>query len=331
MYQRPGLRVLVVLLAVFGLLGGALGAAPKVGEGMHIRAFIGGPEGDPFASLIQHGIEQARDELGPKVDIIYSNWDSDLLLKQVREAIAIKPDGMAVNGLPGHDALVPIARDMQAKGIHFNIIVVDTGDVHKEFGGGYFGVMDPYAQGKGMAEKAIKSFGLKSRDRVLVMGAWDLDQHVRESGVAETFEKAGCIVDKIAITHGAGGINSDPNLLTPILTAYQLAHPETKLWSFQGGNTLGQGPLYAKAAGLKPGKVKMIGFDLNESIISAFDQGYVQITSDQQPYYAGYLSIMSLVMTWKYGFSPIDVDTGSGLIDTTNYKLVAKLSKMGVR
>ncbi len=204
---------------------------------MHIRAFIGGPEGDPFASLIQHGIEQARDELGAKVDIIYSNWDSDLLLKQVKEAIAIKPDGMAINGLPGHDALVPIARDLQAKGILFNFIVVDSGNVHKDFGGGYFGVADPYAQGKGMAEKAIKSFGLKSKDRVLVMGAWDLDQHVRESGVADTFEKAGCTVDKITITHGAGGINSDPNLLTPILTAYQLAHPETKLWSFQGGNS----------------------------------------------------------------------------------------------
>jgi simple sugar transport system substrate-binding protein len=331
MNRRVGFRALVVLFAIFALLGGALGAAPKIGEGMHIRAFVGGPEGDAFASLIQHGIEQARDEFGAKVDIIYSNWDSDLLLKQLREAIAIKPDGMAVNGLPGHDALVPIARDMQAKGILFDVIVVDTGDVHKDFGGGYFGVGDPYAQGKGMAARAIKTFGLKTGDRVLVMGAWDLDQHVRESGVAETFEKAGCTVDRITITHGAGGINSDPNQLTPILTAYQLAHPDTKLWSYQGGVTFGQAGLYAKAAGLKPGQVKMIGFDLNEGVISAFDQGYAQMASDQQPYYAGYLSIMSLVMSWKFGFSPIEVDTGAGLIDTTNYKLVAKLSKMGIR
>ncbi|HUI72571.1 MAG TPA: substrate-binding domain-containing protein [Spirochaetia bacterium] len=331
MISRRNLRFLVVLLALVVLPGAMLTAQAKIGQGMYIRAFIGGPEGDAFASLIQHGIEQARADLGPKVDIIYSNWDSDLLLKQVREAIAIKPDGMAINGLPGHDALVPIARELQSKGILYNFIVVDSGDVHKEFGGGYFGVGDPYAQGKGMADRAIKSFGLKRGDRILVMGAWDLDQHVRESGVAETFEKAGCTVDRITITHGAGGINSDPNQLTPILTAYQLAHPETKLWSYQGGVTFAQAPLYAKAAGLKAGQVKMIGFDLNEGVISAFDQGYIQIASDQQPYYTGYLSIMSLVMTWKFGFSPIEVDTGAGLIDTSNYKLVAKLAKMGIR
>jgi len=309
-------------------------AAPTTGkwcDGMHIRALIGGPEGDAFASLIQHGVERARDDLGPTVDIIYSNWDSDLLLRQAREAIAVKPDGIAINGLPGHDALVPLAKDMQDAGIRFNLIVVDTGDVHKEFGGGYFGVYDPYAQGAGMAAKAIKDFGLKSGDRVLVMGAWDLDQHVREDGVAKTFEKEGITVDKITITHGTGGINSDPNQLTPLLTAYQLAHPDAKLWSFQGGITLAQAELYAKAAGLKPGDVKMIGFDLNEGVMDGFKKGYIQIASDQQPFLTGYQSIASLCLSWKYGFSPMEVDTGAGLVDTNNYQDVMKLSSMGIR
>jgi simple sugar transport system substrate-binding protein len=306
-------------------------AGDKWCQGMYIRALIGGPEGDAFASLLQHGVERARDDLGPKVDIIYSNWDSDLLLRQAREAIAIKPDGMAINGLPGYDALSTLVRDARADGILVNLIVVDTGNVHKEYGAGFFGVADPYAQGKAMADKAIKDFGITSGDRVLVMGAWDLDQHVREDGVAEAFEKVGATVDKITITHGAGGINSDPNLLTPLLTAYQLANPDTKLWSFQGGVTLAQAPLYAEAAGLEPGEVKMIGFDLNEGVIDAFRKGYVQIASDQQPFLTGYQSIASLCLSWKYGFSHFDVETGSGLVDTTNYENVAELSEMGIR
>ncbi len=303
----------------------------KWAEGMHIRALIGGPAGGAFASLLQHGVEAARDDFGPKVDIIYSNWDSDLLLKQAREAIAIKPDGMVVNGIPGYDAMKLLARDMQAAGILFSVIVVDTGSVHKEFRGGYFGVADPYVQGANMAKKAVKDFGLGSGDRVLVMGAWDLDQHVREDGVAETFEQAGCTVDKITITHGQGGINSEPNLLTPILTAHQLTNPDTKLWSFQGGVTLGQAEMYMKAAGLQPGDVKMIGFDLNEQVIDGFEKGIIQIASDQQPFLIGYLSILNLVMNWKYGFSPFEVDTGTGLVDSSNYDIVAELSKQGIR
>ena len=300
-------------------------------EGMHIRALIGGPEGGAFASLLQHGVEAARDDLGCTVDIIYSNWDSDLLLKQAREAIAIKPDGMVVNGIPGYDAMSLLARDMQDSGIIFSVIVVDTGSVHTEFRGGYFGVADPFIQGANMASKAISDFGLGTGDRVLVMGAWDLDQHVREDGVAKTFENAGCKVDKITITHGAGGINSEPNLLTPILTAHQLANPDTKLWSFQGGVTLGQAEVYMKAVGLQPGDVKMIGFDLNEQVIDGFEKGIVQIASDQQPFLIGYLSILNLCMGWKYGFSPFEVDTGTGLVDSSNYDIVAELSRQGVR
>jgi simple sugar transport system substrate-binding protein len=338
MNAKATVRLLVLALVLSIVVAAApIQAAPpaqtgdKWCEGMHIRALIGGPEGDAFASLLQHGVERARDDLGPTVDIIYSNWDSDLLLRQAREAIAIQPDGMAINGLPGYDALKSLVKDARDDGILVNLIVVDTGNVHKEFGAGFFGVADPYAQGAAMADKAVKDFGLQAGDRVLVMGAWDLDQHVRETGVAETFEKAGCVVDQITITHGTGGINSDPNQLTPILTAYQLAHPETKVWSFQGGITLAQGPLYAQAAGLEPGDVKMIGFDLNESVISAFDKGYVQIASDQQPYLTGYESIASLCLSWKYGFSAFDVETGSGLVDTNNYKSVAELAKMGIR
>jgi simple sugar transport system substrate-binding protein len=303
-------------------------AAGQFCKGMKVRGFVGGPPGDPFSTPIQHGMEQARADLGADVAILYSNWDSNTLLNQVREAIAEKPDALSINGLPGPDALRPLAKQMREAGILFNLIVVDTGSVHTAFNAGYFGVVDPYGQGQTLAQAAIGQLAIKNGDRVLAMGPWELPQHVREDGVVDAFKKVGATIDKITIS---GPINNDPNQLTPILTAYQLAHPDTKLWSFATSSTFGQAPAYAKAAGLQPGQVKMIGFDLSAAIIEGFDKGYVQIASDQQPYLMGYESVVSLCMSWKYGFNGVVVDTGTGLVDTNNYKTVGSLAQAGIR
>ena len=48
------------------------------------------------------------------------------------------------------------------------------------------------------------------------------------------------------------------------------------------------------AIGKGPGQVYNIGFDLNPSVLDAFKSGYVQLTSDQQPFLQGYLPILSV-------------------------------------
>ena len=61
------------------------------------------------------------------------------------------------------------------------------------------------------------------------------------------------------------------------------------------------------------------------------DKYTVQLTSDQQPFLQGYLPILSLSLSKKYGFSPLNYDTGAGFVTPDNYKPVSELAKAGIR
>jgi simple sugar transport system substrate-binding protein len=110
-----------------------------------------------------------------------------------------------------------------------------------------------------------------------------------------------------------------------------LDNPGVKVIVYPGGQLLGAVPVYMDALGKAPGDIINIGFDTSPAIMEAFSSGYVQLTSDQQPFQQGYLPILSLCGTLVYGFGPLNVDTGAGFVDTTNYQNVADLAKAGYR
>ena len=72
-------------------------------------------------------------------------------------------------------------------------------------------------------------------------------------------------------------------------------------------------------------------FDASPQIVEAFKGGWVQLTSDQQPFLQGYLPILSLCQQIVYGLSPMDVDTGAGFVTPENYEIVAKLAQEALR
>jgi simple sugar transport system substrate-binding protein len=125
--------------------------------------------------------------------------------------------------------------------------------------------------------------------------------------------------------------SSDPNLGTGEISAAVLKDPLTKIVVFPGGQLLGAAPTYLDAMKKKPGELFAVGYDTSPQVIDAFKKGYVQLTSDQQPYMQGYLPILSLCMTLKYGMGPMNVDTGAGFVDTANYETVADLAEKGIR
>ena len=71
------------------------------------------------------------------------------------------------------------------------------------------------------------------------------------------------------------------------------ANPDVKLIAYPGGQLLGNAPTYMEAAGKKPGDIINIGFDTSPQIVEAFKNGWVQLTSDQQPFLQGYMPILS--------------------------------------
>ena len=107
------------------------------------------------------------------------------------------------------------------------------------------------------------------------------------------------------------------------------------LWNGFGGYdfimTTTQGATYMQAAGKKAGDVINIGFDTSPQIIDAFKNGWVQLTSDQQPFLQGYMPILSLCQQVVYGLGAVNVDTGAGFVTPDNYEAVAALAIEGLR
>ncbi len=329
--QRLLVLAILLVLVVGSLQAGVTRTLAQTGkwcEGVTIRFFNGGDAGDAFASIVYKGAQAAQADLGAKVEFVFSGWQVDKMVNQLRDAIAAKPDGIAMMGHPGDDAIMPLAEDASKAGILMMYQNVDVPKVRAKFGGGYVGAnLDP--QGQALAKEAMRALGLKKGDRALVFGPWDQPgRYIREAGTAKAFEDAGLVVDKIIAVPAEA---TDPNLLTPKVTAAFLSHPETKVIVYAGGQTLGSAQIYMEAINKKPGEVFNIGFDTSPAIIDGFKKGYIQLTSDQQPFLQGYLPIQSLCLTKKYGFGPLNVDTGAGFVNADNYKSVADLANKGLR
>jgi len=262
------------------------------------------------------------------VEYIFSGWNTEKMISQLREAIAAKPDGISFMGHAGDDAVMPIAEEAYKAGILMEYSNVDVPLVRAKFGGGYVGAqLTP--QGYALGQEAIRQFGLKAGDHALVLGAWgDPGRFLREEGTAKAFEDSGLIVTRL---RALPEWSSDPNSGTGTITAAVLKDPDTKIIVFPGGQLLGAAPTYFDAMSKKPGDILAIGYDTSPQVIDAFKTGYVQLTSDQQPYLQGYIPILSLCMQLKYGMGAMNLDTGAGFVDITNYEAVADLANKGIR
>jgi simple sugar transport system substrate-binding protein len=297
-------------------------------SGVKIRFFAGGTEGDAFATIVYRGALAAARDSGANVEYVFSGWDSPTMVQQLREAIAAQPDGIAMMGHPGDDAIMPLAADAAAAGIKMMYQNVDVPLVRAAYGGGYVGAqLGP--QGRALGEEAIRQFNLPAGATILVLAnVTDANRAQRELGTAAAFKDAGF---NVVMVDSPPAWAADPNLGIPSVSAALLNNPDTALIVFSGGQTLGNAPAYLQAAGKKPGDVIAIGFDTSELIIQDFREGWVQLTSDQQPWLQGYMPVLSLCQQVKFGLGALNVDTGAGFIDTSNFEKVATLAIAGLR
>jgi simple sugar transport system substrate-binding protein len=321
---------ILVFISLMGTVFAQIPALERQGwcEGVNIRFFAGGVEGDGFAAIVHRGALAAARDLGANVNYIFSGWDSEIMTQQLREAVAQEPDGIAMMGHPGNDAIMPLAAEAAEKGIVMMYQNVDVPEVRARYGGGYIGAQLS-EQGRALGEEAIRQFGLQAGDKVIVqVNLAQRERALRELGVWERLEE-----DGIEVIHMEGNPAwaADPNLAIPTVVAALASNPETRMVVFPGGQALGNTQTYFEAAGLTAGEVKAIGFDTNEFIMNGFEDGWIHLTSDQQPFLQGYLPILSICQTVKFGLAPLNVDTGAGFIDVNNFEQVRELANAGYR
>lgn len=293
-----------------------------------LRFFVGGAEGDAFGTIVYNGAKQAANDTGAQVEYVFSGWSSEKMVQQLREAVASKPAGIAMMGHPGDASIMPLAEQASKDGIKMMYQNVPVPQVVAAFGGGYVGAQQE-AQGHALGVEAVRLSGLKAGDTAIMLGPFNNENRgARERGTVAALEAAGI---KVVQIDSPPEWAADPNLAIPVITAAIVANPETKMVGYPGGQMLGNVPTYMQAAGKKPGEIFNFGFDTSPQIVTAFADGWVQLTADQQPFLQGYLPILSLCQQVVYGLAPINVDTGAGFVTPDNYKIVAELATEALR
>ncbi len=315
------------LIAAIGTLP-AQALDDKWCKDVHIRFFVGGAEGDAFGTIVYNGAKQAEADLGAKIDYIFSGWDIERMTQQLREAVSVKPQGIAMMGHPGDAAIMPLAEEAAKAGIKTMYQNVPLPQVTAKFGGGYVGAQQEQ-QGRALGAEAFRLAGLKTGDTAIMIGPFANESRgARERGTVAALEEAGVKVVKI---DSPPEWAADPNLAIPVITAALLNNPDVKAVGYPGGQLLGNVPTYMQAAGRKAGDIFNFGFDTSPQIVEGFKGGWVQLTADQQPFLQGYVPILSLCQQVVLGLAPMNVDTGAGFVTPENYEIVAELAKQALR
>ncbi|MGO9418623.1 sugar ABC transporter substrate-binding protein [Roseiarcus sp.] len=328
------LRAVAAAALAVGAVTAAHAADPvaKWCEGVKIAAFPGGPQGGVFANNVYNGYRQAELDLGPKVTYYFSNWDPNTMLTQLQQAIATKVDGIAFMGHPGDAATDPQIEKAFAQGIIFTTANSALPEAQKKFGPqgmGYVGAPN-HAAGYALGAEAAKRAGIKAGDAAFVWGLKGQggDRGSRTVGVIEAIEKAG---GKVIYQEIDKATDADPNAGTATFVGVMKANPDVKLVVTDHGAVTANVGVYARAASLKPGQVFFAGFDMSPNTAKAVKDGYQDLVIDQQPYLQGYLPILNICLTKKFGFSGLDINTAGAFVDPKNVDVVAPLAAKEIR
>jgi len=301
-------------------------------QGVKIAAFPGGPQGGVFANNVYNGYRQAELDLGPSVTYYFSNWDPNTMLTQLQQAIATKVDGIAFMGHPGDAATDPQIDKAFAQGIIFTTANTALPEAQKKYGSegmGYVGANN-HAAGQALGAEAAKRAGIKAGDEAFVWGLKGQggDRGSRTVGVIEALEKAGA---KVIYQEIDKATDADPNAGTATFVGVMKANPGIKLVVTDHGALTANVGVFARAASLKPGQVFFAGFDMSPNTAKAIKEGYQELVIDQQPYLQGYLPILNICLTKKFGFSGLDINTAGAFVDPKNVDAVAPLAAKEIR
>ncbi|MGA0362518.1 MAG: substrate-binding domain-containing protein, partial [bacterium] len=205
---------------------------------------------------------------------------------------------------------------------------VDVPAVRAKFGGGYVGA-NLATQGYMLGQEAIRRFDLKKGDKAVVMvPIGDYSRAQREDNVRIAFEEHGM---EVVVLDGTPEYATDPNSAIPVISAALAANSDAKILVHTGGQMLGNAETFAVAAGYGPNELLQIGFDTSPQVMSGFVNGFVHLTSDQQPFLQGYLPVLSLCQMKVMGLGALNQDTGAGFVTTENYESVMSLANAGLR
>lgn len=304
-------------------------------KGVKIIFFPGGNEECSFASVVYNGAKAAEKDLGPSVEYVWSDWDPTKMVSQFKDVIAKSPDGIAIMGHPGSEALAPFVEEAERKNILVTLANVDLPDIREKYisnGFGYAG-QALYNSGLMVSSGVIRKYNPKEGTEAIVFGVDPIkspSRHQRTQGCIDALEKGKLVVHEITlpleVEKDAKSVAAE-KMFADALAKY----PEVKVIITDHGAVTASAPLHLQKLGKKPNEIIVAGFDLSTDTVKGIKDGYIGLVHDQQPYLQGYLPILQICLTKKYSFAGLYIDTGVGLIDNSNVDIVVSLAEQKIR
>ncbi len=297
----------------------------------HFIFFPGGPEGGPFGTIVYNGAVAAAEHTGCKVDYYWSQWNSEIMIKQFKEAVALQPDGIAIYGFPGDAAMRPIIEEAMSMGIAITTMNTPLPELEKTYKGDGFGYAgaDLYTAGYNLGAKGVEVCGLSAGDKAFVWGLASMpNRGDRTKGALDALKDLGV---EIVYQEIPDNVNSDASQGIPMYVATYAANPDIKMVITDHGGLTASLPTYMKAAGHGSVDVCGAGFDLSGPITKGIKEGYIDVVIDQQPFIEGYMPIIQLYLTTKYGMAGLNMDTGAAFVTGANIDAVAPLADLQIR
>lgn len=307
--------------------GGMAGSQKR----MKIWFDTGGGPGESYGTVLQNGAAAAAKDLNIDISFVYSDWSAEKMLKNFREGLASKPDGMVVIGVPGDDGYEQLIDQAFEQGTLVTCVDTPLPRLYQKYQNKGLGLIGPdnYNQGKLLAERCIDYFKLQKGEKVFVWGLKSLPGRGRRAqAIIEVFEQAGLQVDYLEISPEA---NKDATLGAPILTGYLSANKDCKLAVIDHGALTAQAGNALRSAGIEPDAVAVAGFSLSPATAEGIQTGYVDLVSEGQPYLIGYLAVTTLLQTKEAGFGGLVIDTAGGFVTKENIGMIAPLAEKGIR
>jgi len=253
------------------------------------------------------------------------------MVTQFQQAVATKPNGIAVMGHPGDQAFDSLIDDAESQGIIVTSMNTQLPLAQAKYapnGFGYVGAI-LYDAGFAIGQEAVKQSGVKAGDKAFLWGLLSqAGRGERTKGVKDALEQAGLTViyqeiDDATNAEAAAGI--------PVFTGIMSANPDIKLMVTDHGNLTGTVQSFLEAAGKQPGEVFAAGFDMSGNAVTAIQGGWLQLVIDQQQWLQGYFGVLQICLTHNYGFAGLQIDTGAGFANKNNIDQLAPLVAKQIR
>ena len=313
---RFGCTLVVGILFLGVSFPGSLQAKERIALVSH------GGVGNPFWSVVFNGAKQAAKDLNVQLQILFPNHDGDQAVtpQNLSEAISTKPDGIAVTlATPAHCEYIKEARKNKIPVVIYNAKAVGPSEACPYQA--YIG-MNEYEAGQASAKRAWASGRIKGRVLVGLTEAGHAGLQARAKGITDELKKNQIKVDVVDIGNDSAAVpvrikgyfsNHRADLSAVMIPAPNGIHPFLRLMQ---EDPLGLGKKYVAA------------FDLTPLILKGIEENMIDHTIDQQPFLQGYYAVAQLAR-WK--FSPMNMNTGVGVVEKGNVQVVADLVKSNIR